>query len=249
MAGTLHLGAIVAKGYHGGTTLNKRLLIYVEGATEELFVNRMLRNHLAQHGVAVQRPVLAATSLAPAGQRGGFVNWEAVEADLRTLFASDTDANLRFTTLLDTYALPSIAPGYPGPSASNHRTAAEVDAIQAAWMAHFSEPRFVPYLQRHEFEALVLAHPASLRTLFPQFASKLADLEQSLAGYANAEEIDDGPASHPSRRIQDIIPTYEALKASHGLFALLEAGLANTRLRCPRFDAWLSRWEQWGAQP
>jgi len=42
--------------------VTKRLVVYAEGQTEELFVNRILRNHLALHGVTVERPVLAATS-------------------------------------------------------------------------------------------------------------------------------------------------------------------------------------------
>ena len=229
--------------------MSKRLLVYVEGATEEIFVIRILRNHLLQHGVTVDRPILAATSMMPSGQPGGFVNWPAMEADLQTLFATDTDPNLRFTTLLDTYAMPPNAPGYPGLSSSNIREVSEVDAVEAALANRFSEPRFVPYLQRHEFEALVLAHPPALHAVFPEFAQALAELERSIAGIRNAEDINDGRTTHPSARLNQAIPTYEALKASNGLFVLLEAGLANVRPRCPRFDAWLKRWEQWGAQP
>ncbi len=64
--------------------MSKRLRVYVEGATEEFFVNRIFRNHLAQSGVIVERPILAATSMLATGERGGFTNWPAVEADLRT---------------------------------------------------------------------------------------------------------------------------------------------------------------------
>ena len=38
------------------------LFIYVEGQEEELFVNRVLRDHLRHFGVIVQKPILAATS-------------------------------------------------------------------------------------------------------------------------------------------------------------------------------------------
>jgi hypothetical protein len=227
--------------------VSKRLRVYVEGETEEFFVNRILKNHLLQCGVIVERPILAATSLLPSGQRGGFINWPAVEADLRILFSTDPSPDVRFTTMLDTYAMPAAVPGYPGPS-SGARTAAEVDAIQSAWFAHFGEPRFVPYLQRHEFEALVLAQPPALRAVFPQLAPALTVLEHSLAAIPNVEDINDGPTTHPSARLNNAIPTYRDLKASYGLFVLLEAGLANVRLRCPRFNAWLARWEQWGAQ-
>lgn len=227
--------------------MSKRLRVYVEGATEEFFVNRILRNHLAQSGVIVERPILAATSMLPTGQRGGFINWPAVEADLRILFSTDPSPDVRFTTMLDTYAMPVGVPGYPGPSLGS-RTAAEVDAIQSAWAAHFGEPRFVPYLQRHEFEALVLAHPPALHAVFPQYTPALTALEQSIAAIANPEDINDGSTTHPSARLRNAIPSYEILKASNGLFVLLEAGLENVRNRCPRFQAWLDQWEQWGAQ-
>jgi hypothetical protein len=225
--------------------MSKRLLVYVEGQTEEFFVNRVLKNHLLTHGVQVARPILAATSREPSGQRGGFVNWPAVEADLRTLFGQETDPNVRFTTLLDLYALPETVPGYVK-STTGQRSTAEVAAIEAALAKHFSEPRFVPYLQRHEFEALVLAHPPALKAIFPAYASSLVALEASLAGFSSAEDIDDGPNTHPSARLGQAIPMYGVLKASNSYFVVSEAGLQNIRPRCPRFDDWLQRWEAWG---
>ncbi len=87
--------------------MRKRLLIYCEGQTEEMFVERLLRHHLSLYGVKVERPILAATTFDPEGQRGGFVNWDAIAFDLRQEFAYDADPNLRFTTLLDVYAMPS----------------------------------------------------------------------------------------------------------------------------------------------
>lgn len=98
--------------------MRKRLFIYCEGQTEEMFVERLLRNHLAHHGVKVERPELCATTLDPSGQRGGFVNWDAIEFDLKQTFARDTDSNLRFTTLLDVYRMPPkllTLAGFSGP--------------------------------------------------------------------------------------------------------------------------------------
>ena len=225
--------------------MSKRLLVYAEGQTEEFFVNRVLKNHLLTHGVQVERPILAATSPNPSRQRGGFVNWPAVEADLRMLFAQDPDPDLRFTALLDVYAVPDAVPGYVK-STAGQRSALEVAGIEAAWAKHFNEPRFVPYLQRHEFEALVLAHPPAIKTIFPKHASSLATLEASLTLFSSAEDIDDGPGTHPSARLEQAIPTYSALKASNSYFVVSEAGLQNIRPRCPRFDAWLQFWERWG---
>lgn len=207
-------------------------------------MNRVLRNHLLAHGVKVEKPILAAK---PGGLRGGFVSWPTVEADLRIIFAQDADPDLRITTLLDVYALPKEVPGFTL-AANSSRSAAEVDAIESAWAAHFGEPRFVPYLQRYEFEALVLACPPALRAIFPTQASALTDLETAIAVYASAEDINGGRDTHPAARLKQAAPSYGPLKASNGLFVIQEAGLDQIRPRCPRFDAWLSRWESWGAR-
>lgn len=73
-----------------------------------MFVERLLRNHLAHHGVKLERPELCATSLKPFGQRGGFVNWDAIEFDRKQTFARGADPNLRFTTLLDVCRMPPM---------------------------------------------------------------------------------------------------------------------------------------------
>jgi len=227
--------------------VSRRLLLYVEGQTEELFVNRILRNHLAVFGVHVERPVLAITRPGPEERRGGFVNWLAVEADLRALFGSRTESELRFSTLLDVYGMPEQVPGYPGPS-TGARSAADVDAMEATWARHFGEPRFTPYLQRHEFEALVIAHPDSLDAVLPDLIPNLRSIIHPTAAAPSAEDVNDGPTTHPAARLAQAIPDYLDRKASYALFTLLEAGLPRVRARCPRFDAWLSRWEQWGQQ-
>lgn len=92
--------------------MSKRLAVYCEGQTEAMIVDRLLRPHLLHSGLQVERSILAATSMDPEGKRGGFVNWNAIEFDLRQIFASN-DPELRFTTLLDAYAMPKTGPG-PG---------------------------------------------------------------------------------------------------------------------------------------
>ncbi len=225
--------------------MTKRLVVYAEGQTEELFVNRILRNHLALYGIKVERPVLAATSREATGQRGGFVNWDAVEFDLRRLFADDADPDLRFTTLLDAYAMPRTMPGYEI-AVDNRRSPESIDRAEAVWRQHFSEPRFVPYLQRHEFEALVLADSEALKTVFHDHGPQIDALAQSIAGFASTEDINDGPDTHPSARLGATITGYDLRKPENGLFVLQQAGLPQVRRACPRFNAWLGRWENWG---
>jgi hypothetical protein len=227
----------------------KRLFIYVEGMTEEIFVERLLRQHLAMHGVYVERPLLAKKGFGDAAPRGGFTNWPAMEADLRDWFAANPNTDMdamRFTTLLDLYALPPAVPGYPGLRAAT--TPGHVAAIEVAIAAQFNDPRFSPYLQRHEFEALLLAHPPALAAIFPGSAPAVVQLEAAIVGM-EPEEINHGAFTHPAERIMNAIPSYYALKASNAFWVAAEVGLDRMRARCPRFNAWLAQWEAWGMAP
>lgn len=226
--------------------MSKRLLIYCEGPTEEMIVSRLLKPHLALHRVNVERPILAATSLDPEGQRGGFVNWSAIAFDLQQEFAGDQDPNLRFTTLLDAYAMPKEVLALAGFVAAV-TTPADIDAVQRAMEAQFHEPRFAAYLQRHELEALLLADLDALERVFHRHVAAVQQLRQDVATFAGPEDVNQGAATHPSKRIENAIPGYGNLKASNAYFVLAEAGLHSVRARCPRFDAWLRQWEEWGA--
>jgi len=225
--------------------MNKRLFIYCEGQTEEMFVERLLRNHLTVYGVKVERPELCATSLDSKRQRGGFVNWDAIEFDLNQTFAGDADPSLRFTTLLDVYRMPpkllELA-GFSGPVT----LPSDVEAVEKAMEDVFSEPRFKAYLQRHELEALLLVDLDVLERVFHRDQAGLQTLRTEIAGFSNPEEINHGLTTHPSARLATAVAGYENLKASNAYFVLAEAGLETVRAKCPRFHTWLSHWESWG---
>jgi hypothetical protein len=97
--------------------------------------------------------------------------------------------------------------------------------------------RLIPYLQRHEFEALVLACLRPLRELLdPSDHARLDELKASL-GQMGPEDVNDGNQTAPSKRLQTSIPGYQ--KTLHGPLALEATGLATVRAACPRFDAWV----------
>jgi hypothetical protein len=222
----------------------KSLFVYVEGTTEEIFVERLLRHHLAAYGVKVERPLLAKKDFDPDGPRGGFTNWPAMEADLRDWFAEFPDPQARFTTLLDLYAMPAEVPGYPGRGAAT--TANDVAAVETAINTQMREPRFSAYLQRHEFEALLLTHPPAFARIFPGSAEAIGTLEQEITCFLSPEDINHGRQTHPAARIKNAIPDYYDLKASHAYWVAAEIPLEMIRARCPRFNAWLEKWESWG---
>lgn len=226
-----------------------RLFIYVEGLSEEIFVNRRLQHHLRLYGWRSITPIGAATSLDPQSQRGGLTNWRAVEADLRSLFASEPDGAVRFTTLWDYYRTPDAFPGITSArvaAAGSDRAA----IVEAALASHFAEPRFEPYIQMHEFEALVLAALDGLKPLYSQHAPAIEALQVECERVGNCEAINDGPDRHPAQRIANAVPGFLERKAQDGPIALLAVDLETIRRGCPRFNAWLHRLEVTGsAQP
>ncbi len=228
--------------------MSKSLVIYCEGDTERFFVNRVLRPHLALHGIPRVRAELALTRYQPGGERGGFSNWAAIEQDLRDIFADDPSPKARFTTLLDVYAIP---PQVPGMSLITPplTTPSDVQQVEQAMEAHLHEPRFKAYLQRHEVEALLLADVTALAKTFTNDQPGIHKLAGEIAAFGNCEDINHGRLTHPGARLAQAIQGYQYLKADNFHWVLAEADMALVRSKCPRFDAWLTHWEQWGMQP
>jgi hypothetical protein len=219
-----------------------RLFVVVEGQTEEMFVKDLLRPHLEGRGV-----VTAATIVGTSKRRGsspltkGGGTWRRWERDIRRILGEQHQADVRLTTLFDLYGLPG---GFPGLAehGSDTDTARRCDKIEAALAGLFGDRRLIPYVQRHEFETLVLASLGSLRGLFdaPEDLSGLDALSAAISRRA-PEDVDDGRDTAPSKRLLAYLPGYR--KTVHGPLALADTGLATLRARCRRFHGWLSRLE------
>ena len=99
--------------------------------------------------------------------------------------------------------------------------------------------RLIPYIQSHEFEALVLAVSHCLADLFDADDQRagLVSLQVEISGIP-PEDINDSPLTSPSHRLRRMIPGYR--KAVDGPDASELAGLDAVRSLCPRFNQWLS---------
>jgi len=217
----------------------RRVLVLVEGQTEELFVKRLLAPHLAPHQVQL-RPTIVETKRPAAGPpfKGGVTKYSHVKRDLKYLL-HDTDAAI-ITTMLDYYALPEDFPGYCEAISGDY--AARVSHLEQALAEDIGSHRFVPYLQVHEFEALLFVQPQSITHPFGdpsgQFARRLQAARDT---FRSPEEIDNEPETCPHRRIRDIYPGFS--KKLHGPMIAQEIGIEAMRRECSHFNEWLSRLE------
>lgn len=218
----------------------KRVHALVEGQTEEAFLESVLAPRFLGVGVHLT-PVLVETRRLASGVKsgGGTASYARWRAQIRRLLGDSSAALV--TTMLDYYALPGDFPGHP----SEAPTARErVDAVQSACAADIGDPRFVPFVTLHEFEALVLTAPQHVCDLALASSRARAELSRLRASVESPEDIDDGPDTHPSARITRLVQGYR--KTTHGPLAAERIGLAAIRAACPHFDRWVARLESLG---
>ncbi len=214
-----------------------RLLMLVEGQSEESFVKRTLAPHLAEYGVFVQVIVLWTKRLpSGSGHRGGACTWAQIRSNLNKL---RTDRKAWLITLLDFYGLPDDVPGYQEailPGDPRQRVQRLQDALGEA----IRHPRFIPFLALHEFEAWAFANCQVLATHFGR-----ADLQQQAAKIVamagEPERINHGPDTHPKARLRAMGVGYK--ETSDGPVLLGKIGIPAIRAACPHFADWLSQLE------
>jgi len=222
----------------------KRLYLTVEGQTEAAFAMSVLQPHLASYNVYLHPPRFTGLHKRRRGRipRGGVLNtFGHALSDMRNWLKEDRSREARFSMMVDLYSLPPDYPGYDsGMSEPTGRL--QAIALQQALAAEINDARFLPYLQVHEFEALVLSDPQRIATVYEIAPAELAGLCRDCNQFASPEDIDHGPQTHPKQRIKNRVPQYDENVA--GPLLAESIGLANLRNVCPHFGDWLTRLEQ-----
>ncbi len=218
-----------------------RLLIHVEGQTEETFVNEVLRNHLEPN-------VVSARIIGNARQRelrGGIRPWPQVRKGIANHLIDDPGCFA--TTMVDYYGLPEAWPGRAQSKKCGSINAmaqcvedAMRDDLCAKMGIGFNSDRFVPFVVMHEFEALLFSDCAAFSRAIDRsdLEGRFRDIRNE---FSTPEEINDSPVNAPSKRIEALEPRYQ--KPLFGVLAVQEIGLARIQDECPHFRSWLQRLE------
>jgi hypothetical protein len=83
-----------------------RLHVIAEGQTEEEFVNSVLAEHLGLFNISTDVHCVTTKRTHIRVYRGGAVSYEKVKKDVNLWLKQDKSQDVRFTTMLDLYALP-----------------------------------------------------------------------------------------------------------------------------------------------
>lgn len=177
--------------------------------------------------------------------RGGWNSYEQLRRDLTLWMKQDRAEDAWFTTMVDLYRLPSDFPGLSeSKSIPEPRRRAKFleERLLADVCAYLNgDPaalRFLPYIQLHEFEALLFSEPDTFALAFPEAGSAVDQLKAIRTQFESPEHIDDGPQTAPSKRIIALLPGYK--KTVAGLLIAREIGLAVLRRECSHFDEWVT---------
>lgn len=219
-----------------------RVIAIVEGATEQTFVRDILAPHLALQGV-----MMTARLVGKPGQKGGVGPYSRARRDILAVLRQETAVFC--TTLFGFYGMPHdwpqrrAAQNAPFDDKAALLEKALQQDISGEMGADFKQERFIPYVQMHEFEALLFTSPVELPALLQQ-PEKTAELQKILDQFDSPEQINDHYDTAPSRRLQALFPQYS--KVFHGTLAAQRIGLAAMRQKCPHFSDWLTRLEALG---
>jgi Domain of unknown function (DUF4276) len=229
----------------------KRLYVVVEGFSEEAFVRARLRPHLIDLGVLVA-PIVVTTARDRSGHKHkGGGRWAHWRNDIERVYREQAGPDAVVTTMFDLYGLPADFPELVeirrAPTVTQKLATAEQALAHA--IHRFAEGRwFIPYVQQHEFEALVLACLDDLGRMLdsPDDLQGLAALSADI-GEMLPEDVNDGPSTAPSKRLMGYLPGYD--KVTYSEYALCEVSLSVLAERCQHFGQWLKRLETIATAP
>lgn len=97
-----------------------------------------------------------------------------------------------FTTMFDLYALPNDFPDYEAAKALGEPYK-RVAGLETAFAKAINDERFIPYIQLHEFEALLFCGIEHLAKRYPGCEGRCEQLRKDLEKAGNPELINNSP--------------------------------------------------------
>lgn len=211
--------------------MNNRLVFIVEGDSEVDFVESKLLPYLYSMQETVEGKWFFNAQKITTNRRrkakGGNVGFEYLRNELNRVSAHGQPW---ITTFLDFFRLPADFPEF---STNSH----DIDRMENAIAREMSIPHFVPYIQKYEFETLLFSDSEAFIPVVDD-ELQIRMIEETIRSYVNAEEINGGPETAPSKRLMRIFG-YEKVHDSH--IILENLSIEQICQHCPRFNAWINK--------
>lgn len=220
----------------------KRLFIVVEGETEERFIRKVLYNDFITKGIHIEAQQWQTNRKLGIG--GGGSNFNLIENHLRRLMARyEHDTNVNISVMVDLYAFPKGGNTvYDDEVMRQNSGKNKALLLQFKMEERMKYPNFIPYVQLHEYETLLLSKPDALLSFYTDKEQEIKRLIEEINGM-HPEDINDTPQGAPSKRIIKYLPQYKKQKTTAGVATAEKIGLPFLRDNCPHFNDWVTKLE------
>jgi hypothetical protein len=121
--------------------------------------------------------------------------------------------------MFDLYALYDGFPGWDEAEKQRHLPYERVLTLETAFAADVNDRRFIPHIQLHEFETILLCQPDQIAQVYDNNAAGIGILQAAVAEAKSPELVDDGATTAPSKRIISQFPRYRGEKTTVGVGA------------------------------
>lgn len=224
----------------------RRVYIICEGQTEEKFIKDVFIPYFnfEQKDIYIT-PFCPKTSICNNKvHKGGGLSYSRIKQEVLNLLRRQD--NPYVTTMFDYYALDTNFPGHNQLKAIpdiykkvKHLEEKFKDDINSI----FSNNRFFPYIQLHEFESLLFSDINEIVKADPEWNQRealISSLSKIVNEYPNPEEINNSPSTSPSHRLAQILNLPKYRKVLHGTAIAKNIAIENIRQKCRHFGEWCS---------
>jgi hypothetical protein len=220
--------------------MNKiEVYIVVEGQTEQTFVRNVLAPYMGQWGIYLHPRLIGKP-----GHKGGDIRFDRAKVDIINFLKQRNDTYV--SSMFDYFRINKEWPGLNDIRGKTLTIEQKAKTVEDAMMKENvnelpqcnPEKRFIPYIQMHEFEALLFS---DAHTLAERAEIDLPRVQAILNEYNNPEEINDDPVKAPSKQLETLKHNYR--KIALGTEISNAIGIPNIRAKCRHFDNWLKKFE------
>jgi len=218
--------------------------IVVEGQTEQTFVRDILAPAASNQGL-----YLYAALIGRSGHKGGDIRFDRAEKDIGLFLQQRHDTYV--STMFDYFRIDVDWPGraevqrrIKSGATLTARQKAEVlevamqREIEKTFPRSNAKHRFIPYVEMHEFEALLFS---DARILADKIDIDISEIHRILDQHGEPEEINDDPQQAPSKQIIALNERYR--KVAMGKAIAEAIGIVTLRKKCSHFHEWLIKLE------
>jgi len=224
---------------------NVNVYIVVEGLTEQTFIRDVLAPKMA-----VENIFLHPSLIGKPGHKGGDIRFERAVNDIGNFLKQRE--GIYVSTMFDYFRIDSNWPGkneiyqkiqsgisIPATDKAKIIENATHKKIIESFPEYYPENRFIPYISMHEFEALLFS---DANVLADKLEANVSEIKNIILKHNNLpEEINDKPATAPSKRLESLKNDYRKIAMGKSIAASI--GISTIRAKCKNFDKWLDKLE------